>query len=209
MKQKMQVGQNEESGYDRRNLIGGDVFWRLRYSATVVTAEVIGKEVSMSIYWKRLVVGLTFTLIICVFAFVIGYTEEKGGIEGWERDSTYNAYYDLTLKESLKGIVTDIRTITPLSGMAPGVGLLVDSPRYGTVSVHLGPRFFVDLNSIWNLKGAGVKVRGVWAEINNEKVFIAYKVKSGNLVLKLRRTRDGTPLWTMSPEELAKERALE
>jgi len=42
-----------------------------------------GKEVSMSTYWKPLVAGLTFSLIICVFAFVIGYTEEKGGIEGW------------------------------------------------------------------------------------------------------------------------------
>jgi hypothetical protein len=168
-----------------------------------------GKELSMSIYWKRLVVGLTFTMIICVFAFVIGYTQEKKGTEGWERDSTYNTFYDLALKEKLKGIVTDIRTITPLSGMAPGVGLLVDSPKYGTVLVHLGPRFFVDLNSIWKLKGAKVKVRGVWAEINSEKVFMAYKVKSDNFAIKLRLTSDGTPLWTMSPEELAKERVLE
>ena len=163
----------------------------------------------MSTYWKHLVFGLIFILIICVFGFVIGYTDEKGGIEGWEKGSAYNAYYDLTLKESLKGIVKDIRTITPLSGMAPGVDLLVDFPRYGTVSAHLGPRSFFDLNSIWNLKGAKVKVRGVWAEINSEKVFMAYKVKSDNFAIKLRLTSDGTPLWTMSPEELAKERALE
>jgi hypothetical protein len=54
-----------------------------------------------------------------------------------------------------------------------------------------------------------VKVRGVWAEIDHENVFIAYKVKSSKYVLKLRRTRDGTPHWTMTPEELAKERVLE
>jgi hypothetical protein len=166
------------------------------------------KEVSMGIHWKRLVVGLTFTLIIFVFGFVIGYTEEQGGIEGWERDSTYNAYYDLVFREKLRGVVTDIRTITPLPGMAPGVGLLVESPRYGAVSVQLGPRSFVDLNSIWNLRGAKVKVRGVWAEIRNEKVFIAYKLKSDKLAIKLRRTRDGTPLWTMSPQELAEETAI-
>jgi len=163
----------------------------------------------MSINWKRLLVGLTFALIMCVFGLIIGYTEEKATIEGWERDSTYNTYYDLTLKEKLKGVVTDIRTIIPLPGMAPGVGLLVESSRYGAVPVHLGPRSFVDLNSIWKLKGSQVKVRGVWAEINSEKVFIAYKVKSQNFALKLRRTSDGTPLWTMSPEELAKERELE
>ena len=53
-----------------------------------------------------------------------------------------------------------------------------------------------------------MKVRGVWAEIDNEKVFIAYKVKSESHVLKLRRTRDGTPHWTMTSEELANERTL-
>jgi hypothetical protein len=174
-----------------------------------VGAGVVGKELSMSIYWKRLVGGLTFTLILCVFGFVIGYTEEKGTIQGWEKDSAYNAHYDLALKEKLKGIVTDIRTITPLPGMVPGVGLLVESPKYGAVSVHLGPRSFIDLNSIWKLKGVKVKVRGVWAEIDNENVFMAYKVKSDILVIKLRLTKDGTPLWTMSPEELARERALE
>jgi hypothetical protein len=93
--------------------------------------------------------------------------------------------------------------------MVPGVGLLVESPKYGAVSVHLGPRSFVDLNSIWKLKGAKVKVRGVWAEIDNENVFMAYKVKSDILVIKLRLTKDGTPLWTMRPEELARERVLE
>jgi len=59
------------------------------------------------------------------------------------------------------------------------------------------------------LKGAQVKVRGVWAEIDNENVFLAYKVKSDNYALKLRRTRDGIPHWTMSPEELARERTPE
>jgi hypothetical protein len=169
----------------------------------------VGKEIPVSLQWKHLVVSLTATLAICAFGPVIGYTEEKGGIEGWEKGSVYNSYYDLTLKESLKGVVMDIRIITPLPGMAPGVGLLVDSPKYGAVSVHLGPRSFIDLNSIWKLKGAKVKVRGVWAEINNEKVFMAYKIKTDKLVLKLRRTRDGIPLWTMSAEELAKERELE
>jgi len=47
-----------------------------------VTVGEVGKELSMSIYWKHLVVGLTLTLIISVFAFIIGYTEEKGGIVG-------------------------------------------------------------------------------------------------------------------------------
>ena len=158
---------------------------------------------------KRLLIALPLTLAICVFALVIGYTEVKGGLEGWEKDSSYNTLYDLTMKDKLKGVVMDVKTITPLPGMAPGVGLLVQSAKDGDVTVHLGPRSFINLNNIWKLKGAEVKVRGVWAEIDHENVFIAYKVKSGRDVLKLRRTRDGTPHWTMTPEELAKERVLE
>ncbi len=103
----------------------------------------------------------------------------------------------------------DVEKLTPLPGMAPGVGLLVQSPEDGSVTVHLGPRSFINLNNIWDLKGAQVKVRGVWAQIADENVFLAYKVKSGKHVLKLRRTRDGTPHWTMTPEQLAKERAPE
>ena len=163
----------------------------------------------MNIYWKHLLFGLTFALVISVFGLIIAYSEGKRGLEGWEKESAYNNLYDLDQKDKLKGVVMDIINLTPLPGMAPGVGLIVQSSRDGTVTVHLGPRSFVNLNYLWNMKGADVKVRGVWAAIDNEKVFIAYKVKSKSHVLKLRRTRDGTPHWTMSPEELTKERTLE
>ena len=163
----------------------------------------------MNIHWKHLLFGLTLALAISVFGLIIAYSDGKGGLEGWEKDSAYNNLYDLTMKDKLKGVVVDVKKLTPLPGMAPGVGLLVQSPEDGAVTVHLGPRTFINLNKIWNMKGAHVKVRGVWAEIDDEKVFIAYKVKSRSYVLKLRRTRDGTPHWTMTPDELAKERVLE
>jgi hypothetical protein len=163
----------------------------------------------VNIHWKHLLFGLTLALVVTVFGLIIAYSGDKGGLEGWEKNSDYNNLYDLAQKDKLKGVVVDVKKLTPLPGMAPGVGLLVQSPKDGAVTVHLGPRPFINLNKIWKMKGAEVKVRGVWAEINNENVFIAYKVKSGKHVLKLRRTRDGTPHWTMTPEELAKERALE
>ena len=162
----------------------------------------------MNIYWK--VVGsLALAVAICTFGLTIGYSEKATGIQGWEKESVYNGLYDLDQKDKLKGVVLDIKTVTPLPGMAAGVGLLVRSPKDGTVEVHLGPRSFVNFNTIWKMKGADVKVRGVWAAIYNEKVFIAYKVKSKSHVLKLRKTSDGTPHWTMTSEELAKERTLE
>jgi hypothetical protein len=162
----------------------------------------------MNIQWKHLLFGLTLALAITVFGLVVAYSDGKEGLEGWEKTSAYNNLYDLAQKDRIKGVVVDVTKLIPLPGMAPGVGLLVQSPQDGSVTVHLGPRSFINVNTIWNLKGAQVKVRGVWAEIKNEKVFIAYKLKSDKLAIKLRRTRDGTPLWTMSPQELAKERAI-
>jgi hypothetical protein len=131
---------------------------------------------------------------------LLSYSDGKGGLEGWEKYSAYNNLYDLAQKDRLKGVVVDVKKLTPLPGMAPGVGLLVQSPQDGAVTVHLGPRSFINVNNIWKMKGAEVKVRGVWAQI---------KVKSAKDVLKLRKTSDGTPHWTMTPEELAKERTLE
>ena len=163
----------------------------------------------MNIHWKHLLFGLTLALAITVFGHVVADSDGKEGLEGWEKNSAYNNLYDLAQKDRIKGVVVDVTKLIPLPGMAPGVGLLVQSPQDGSVTVHLGPRSFINLNTIWNLKGAQVKVRGVWAQIADENVFIAYKVKSAKDVLKLRRTADGTPLWTMTPEELAKKRALE
>ena len=162
----------------------------------------------MNIYWKVAIFSV-LALAMCIFGLAMGYSEKATGIQGWEKDSTYNGLYDLDQKDKLKGVVMDIINLTPLSGMAPGVGLIVQSSKDGTVTVHLGPRSFVNLNYLWNMKGADVKIRGVWAAIDNEKVFMAYKVKSKSHVIKLRRTRDGTPHWTMSHEELTKERILE
>jgi hypothetical protein len=163
----------------------------------------------MNINWKHLFFGLTLVLAISVFGLIIAYSDGEGGFEGWEKYSAYNNLYDLAQKDRIKGVVVDVRKLTPLPGMAPGIGLLVQSPKDGAVTVHLGPRSFVNLNKVWKMKGAEVKVRGVWAEIDDERVFIAYKVKSSKGVLKLRKTSDGTPHWTMTPEELAKEGTLE
>ena len=163
----------------------------------------------MNIRWKHLLFGLTLALVISVFGLIIAYSDGIGGLEGWEKNSDYNNLYDLAQKDRLKGVVVDVKKLSPLPGMAPGVGLLVQSLEDGPVTVHLGPRSFININNIWRLKGAHVKVRGVWAQIADDNVFIAYKVKSREHVLKLRRTRDGTPHWTMTPEELAKERVLE
>lgn len=131
----------------------------------------------------------------------------QSDITGWEKDGKYNKFYDVSEFDQFKGTVEEVTEVTPMPGMAPGVGLKVRDQDGDMVVVHLGPRSFVKTDTIGLKKGDKVKVKGVWAQIEGKEVFLASKVKKGeNVELKVRRTKDGMPFWAMSPEELAKER---
>jgi len=56
-------------------------------------------------------------------------------------------------------------------------------------------------------KGDELKIRGAWAEVGGKDVFLAAKIKKGeHFNLKVRLTKDGTPFWTMTPEQQAQEK---
>ena len=135
--------------------------------------------------------------------------EDKRDMGGWEIDGAYNKLYDPAEFESFKGVVVKIKEMAPMPGMSPGVVLWVRERREEEVyRVDLCPVWFVKLRKTGIRKGEKVHVKGVFAEINGEDVFMASKIKKGaDWELKVRLTKDGTPFWTMSPEQLAKERS--
>jgi hypothetical protein len=131
---------------------------------------------------------------------------EQRSFAGWEKGGAYDSHYKASDFDQFKGTVEDIVEITPLPGMSKGVGLLVRDEGKEIVKVHLGPKDFVDLKGIALKKGDKVKIKGAWAEISGDDVFMASKVKKGETTeLKLRLTKDGTPFWTMTPEEMSRE----
>lgn len=132
---------------------------------------------------------------------------DSAALKGWEKESEYNGFYKASEMDQFKGTVEEIVEIVPLPGMAPGVGLKVKDQDGDMVNVQLGPKSFVKPDSIGLKKGDKVKVKGVWADIGDKEVFMASKVKKSEEVeLKVRRTRDGTPYWIMTPEELARDK---
>jgi hypothetical protein len=147
--------------------------------------------------------------VICVLlgalAAVAGQKKDMGG---WGLGSPYNKLYDASEMDSFKGTVIKIVEVVPMKGMSPGVGLVVRERGGDDILVHLCPSWFIDRKSTGLKRGDRVKVKGVWTVIDDKDVFMASKVKKGDYFqLKVRLTKDGTPFWTMSPEELAKERA--
>jgi hypothetical protein len=143
--------------------------------------------------------------------FLVGMAAHAAdpGIAGWEKGGVYDKLFDVSESDSFKGKVLEIQEIVPMPGMAPGIGLVIEDKKdKRKETVHLGPKSAVDLSGIGLKEGDMVKVVGAWAEVDGKDVILAIKIKKAEDVeLKVRRTKDGFPFWSMSPEELAKERS--
>lgn len=148
--------------------------------------------------------------VVMLFAMGVGsgFAEQPKDMGGWELGSTYNQYYNPSEMDRIRCTVTKVTTVVPLKGMAPGVALIVEESKGDTTPVHICPEWYLGVKDIGLKKGDRLKIRGSWAEINGEFVFMASKIKKGDYFeLKVRLTKDGKPFWTMDPEELAKETA--
>jgi len=151
-----------------------------------------------------------FTLIFCSLFLLTSGTvvtaKDSTPYKGWGIDSEYNKLYNYKERDSIKGKVTKFKKITPLPDMAPGTALIFLEGDE-EILVHLCPWDFADPKETGIRKGVTTKLKGSWALIDDQDVFIAAKVKQGdNFQFKVRLTKDGTPFWTMSPEELDKEK---
>jgi hypothetical protein len=131
---------------------------------------------------------------------------------GWEKGGAYDKAYNPSELEQFRATVVKVTTLVPMPGMAPGVALVVKEAEEDdeTILVHVCPEWYMDGKGIGIRKGDRLKIRGSWAEIDGKDIFMASKIKRGDyFVLKVRLTKDGTPFWTLSPEEIAREQATE
>ena len=129
-------------------------------------------------------------------------------ITGWEIDSEYNSLYNAKELDKLKGEIVKFKEIKPLPGMAPGTAFYFDEGDGEKILVHVCPTSYADAKGTGLKLGVKTKLRGSWAVIDDEDVIIASKIKQGeHFEFKVRLTKDGTPFWTMPPEQLARELA--
>ena len=161
---------------------------------------------------KSRIFWIPLCLLSVAAMIVIGagsaFAGDQKDMGGWELGSTYNKLYNASEMDRLKGIVKKVTTVVPLKGMAPGVALLFEESKGDATLVHICPEWYLGRKQIGLKKGDKLKIRGAWAEINDEFVFMASKIKKGDYFqLKVRLTKNGKPFWTMGPEELAKETA--
>jgi hypothetical protein len=149
-----------------------------------------------------------FTVIfLLLFANIqTAFANDQKDLQGWEAGSKYNTLYNARELDKIKGKITKFIEITPLPGMATGTAFLLDEGDGEPITVHLCPAAFATAKATGLRKGVVSKLKGSWAVIEDQDVFLASKVKQGeHFEYKVRLTKDGTPFWTLSPEEIAKE----
>ncbi|NDV28920.1 hypothetical protein [Desulfovibrio sp. JC010] len=149
-----------------------------------------------------------FPVVFCVAVlFVSSAYAAEMDIKGWEKGGEYDSLYDNTDRDVFKGTLLKIKDYTPMDGMTEGVAVLVKDKEDGEeVLVHLGPKDFVEPRIKDLRPGVRVKVYGVLVELDGEYEYMAAKLKAGEeRKYKFRLTKDGTPFWSLSPEELQKE----
>ncbi|MEJ2683805.1 MAG: hypothetical protein P8Z71_05365 [Candidatus Sulfobium sp.] len=136
-------------------------------------------------------------LAVTVFFFAgetfggMGYNSGKG----WAAGSRYNRLYDPGTVETDSGEVVSVQKMVPMRGMSGGLHFILKSDR-GTISVHLGPLWFLEKEGVKIEPKDHVTVSGSRIIFRGKPALIAAEIRKGEKTWRLRDDR-GVPLWSM------------
>lgn len=129
-----------------------------------------------------------------LFFFYLTPAIAQNDTRGWERNSAYNRMYDRNSVVEVKGEIVAVERIIPTTGMSAGFHLMINTGKE-TISVHLGPTWYIDSQNFELEVGQKVDIEGSQVLLNAQYVIIARKVEIGSRVLNLR-DRNGIPKWS-------------
>jgi len=142
---------------------------------------------------------MTLIAIMTVFGLGIFTASEamaqrgQGG-GGWGQGSNYDRIYNPQTVETISGEVVSVDKITPMKGMNSGVHLVVKTDKE-TISVHLGPEWYIEKQDVEINPKDKIEVKGSRVTFEGKPAIIAAEVKKGNEVLTLRDA-SGFPSWS-------------
>ena len=142
--------------------------------------------------------GLALATMSVLVGAVSSFAQPRQGMMwrgsgGWGPGSQYNRMYDPKAVETISGEVTSIDRITPMKGMTGGVHMNVKTEK-DTISVHLGPGWYLENQDVKIETKDRVEVKGARTTFAGKPAIIAAEVKKGDEVLKLRDD-SGFPVW--------------
>jgi len=117
----------------------------------------------------------------------------KGG-GGWGPGTSYDRLYNPQTVEAVSGEVLSVDRITPIRGMYYGIHLMMKTDKE-TISVHLGPGWYIENQDVKVLPKDKVEVKGSRITHEGKPAIIAATVTKGDEVLELRDA-GGFPAWS-------------
>jgi hypothetical protein len=117
----------------------------------------------------------------------------RGG-GGWGPGTPYARMYNPQTVETVSGEVESVETLTPLKGMADGIHLTVKTDKE-TISVHLGPSWYIENQDMEIAPADKLKVKGSRITHEGKAAIIAAEVEKGDEILRLRDA-SGIPAWS-------------
>jgi hypothetical protein len=116
------------------------------------------------------------------------------GIGGPGGRGTGQRLYDTTTVQTVRGEVTGVDRYAGAHGIGAGIHATLKSDS-GSVSVHLGPSWYLDKQSVKIEKGDKITVTGSRIILQGKSDLVAAEVKKGDKTLSLR-DKQGYPLWS-------------
>ncbi|MCE5210298.1 MAG: DNA-binding protein [Deltaproteobacteria bacterium] len=147
---------------------------------------------------KRNAIVLIAMMSFLILVFAVDSFAQRGmqwrGSGGWGMGSQYGRMYNPKTVETIAGEVVAVEALTPVRGMSYGVHLLLKTDKE-TVSVHLGPSWYIENQDVKIEPKNKIKVKGSRISFEGKPVIIAAEIIKGNEILKLRN-EDGFPVWS-------------
>ncbi|MEN6333183.1 MAG: PRC-barrel domain-containing protein [Phycisphaerales bacterium] len=112
----------------------------------------------------------------------------------WTEGSEYESLYNPNAVRTIHGTIESIGTFRLEGTTVEGLRLRIKTDDGKTVTVHAGPRPYVDRQNIDLHYGDEVTVMGSPAKMGWRDFIVASQIKKGNDTLDLR-TKEGKPRW--------------
>ena len=144
------------------------------------------------------IIMLVAVMVVSGFIFSTAAVAQRGmswnGSGGWGSGTPYGRMYNPQTVEMISGEVVSVDKITPMKGMNYGVHLILKTDRE-TLSVHLGPAWYIENQDVKISSGDQIEVKGSRITFEGKPALIAAEVKKGDDLLVLRDA-SGFPVWS-------------
>ena len=118
------------------------------------------------------------------------------GSGGWGSKGAYCKLYDTKTIETHRGTVVSVDAVTPIPGMSEGLELQLKTDQE-TITVHLGPRWYVENQDIIFQPQDVIEVTGSRINCEGQRIMAAAQVRKGDQLVTLRDAK-GRPLWVVT-----------